>query len=106
MIHFVRLENFPDDLEFPSELQDRIRYDSDRRGLEFSGPMSKREFDTLWPLHKDSAYRRAIEELFRIATWDKDTTKQRNSRIPLIAGIGIAALAIVAFVIGCIIWIS
>ena len=100
MEHFVRLDHLPDDLEFPNAVQEKIRYDSERRALVFRGPMSKREYDVLRPLHTDSAYSRAIEELFRVATWDAE--EKGDKRIGKVAIIGIATFLIVALVVLCV----
>ena len=100
MDHFVRLDRLPDDLEFPSAVQEKIRYDSERRAIVFRGPMSKREYDLLRSVHTDSAYCRAIEELFRVATWDAE--EKGDKRLGKAAIIGVAAFLIVALVVLCV----
>ena len=66
----VKLDRIPDGLSFPPKLQERIRYDSTARELQFDGFMSKTDFDKLVGLHNDIAYQRALERLFQIATFD------------------------------------
>ena len=103
MDHFVRLERLPADLEFPRALQGKISYDPDRRALVYHGPMSKREFDILFPLHTDSSYCRALEELFRVATWDAEEKGQGNGSFVKLWVIGVATLFIVALVTLCVV---
>jgi hypothetical protein len=103
MDHFVRLDRLPADLEFPEELQGKISYDSNRRALVHHGPMSKREFDMLSPLHTDSGYCRALEELFRVATWDAEEQGQGTGSFLKLCGIGIATLIVVALVALCVV---
>ena len=73
MDHSVRVDQLPDDVIFPPELADRVRYDRDRRTLSFRGFMSKAEFDRLSRLHDDWGYRRSLEELFRLCTLEPET---------------------------------
>ena len=103
MDHFVHLDGLPDNLEFPGELNEKINYDSERRGLVYRGPMSKREYDMLCPLHADSDYRRAIEELFRVATWDAEEKGQKNGSFTKLLVLGITTLIIVALLILCVV---
>jgi len=103
MDHFVRLDRFPDDLEFPRNLQEKIDYDAARRVLVHHGPMSKREFDILFRLHADSDYRRAIEELFRMATWDAEEKGQKHGRRTQFLVVGCAALILAALVALCVV---
>ncbi|MCA9124156.1 MAG: hypothetical protein H6822_02220 [Planctomycetaceae bacterium] len=103
MDHFVRLDRLPADLEFPEVLQGKISYDSDRRSLVHHGPMSKQEFDILFALHTDSAYCRALEELFRVATWDAEERGHGNRKFVKFWVVGIATLFIVALVALCVV---
>ncbi len=68
MEHFVTLARFPERLKFPKEFADRIRYEPETRRLYYRGPMSKADFDRLNRLSDDWAYRRPLEELFRLCT--------------------------------------
>lgn len=97
MDHFVRLDPLPDALEFPERLRDRIEYDPARKGLVYHGPMSKPTFDVLSKLHRSREYRRAVEELFRVATYDAERVRAPKRAVAL--GLGLAAAATAAFVI-------
>ncbi len=66
MEHFVPLDALPPGLEFPPELADRIRFEAGARRLVFRGFMSKADFDRLCRLSDDWAFRRPLEELFRL----------------------------------------
>lgn len=72
MDHSVPLASLPDGLKFPPELQDRIRHDAARATLSFRGFMSKAEFDRLSRLHDDWGYRRSLEELFRLCSYEPE----------------------------------
>jgi hypothetical protein len=97
MDHFVKLEKLPDALEFPARLRDRIEYDPRRKGLVYHGPMSKGTFDALSKLHQGREYRRAVEELFRVATFEAEQVRSPKRAVAL--GLGLAAAAAAAFVI-------
>ena len=99
MDHSVKLDRLPSDLEFPPELTNRIRYDSQRRLIVFHGPMSKATYDKLWKVHDDGEYRRAIEKLFCQATYALETAKGRSWIGPWLAVGAILLLAIAAIVI-------
>jgi hypothetical protein len=101
MTHFVRLDRLPDHLEFPAEMETRICYDPARRGLVHHGPMSKREFDLLWSLSDCREYRRALEELFRLATWEAETQLPRGRRFRWALALGILALSVAAALVLC-----
>ena len=99
MDHFVRLDQLPSDLEFPQKLNERIRYDNERKGLVYRDAMSSNMFETLLHLHTDSDYRRAIEELFRIAVYQSDKKRQRTSKnIQIYIGLGLVAAALAVVV--------
>ena len=66
MDRFVALEALPPGLQFPDDLNDRIRFDPVARRLYFRGFMSKADFDRLCRLSDDWSYRRPLEDLFRI----------------------------------------
>ena len=102
MEHSVQLEQLPADLKFPDELQSKIRYDAEKRVLVFNGPMGRQDFDRLWPLHSDSAYRRAVEDLFRIATWDAEEAGTASAKRSVKLAVVITAILIVAVVALCI----
>jgi hypothetical protein len=64
--HFVTVPKFPEGLQFPPELSQRISYDPARGRLVFRGFMSKADFDRISRLSDDWSYRRAVEDLFRL----------------------------------------
>jgi DUF1365 family protein len=68
MDHFVPLERLPDGLRFPPELGDRVHYDAEHHRLVYRGFMSKVDFDRLCALSDDWAFRRPLEDLFRLCT--------------------------------------
>lgn len=72
MDHFVTVDRAPAGLAVPPELADRFAYDPERRTLTFRGFMCKDEFDRLSRLSDDWAYRRALEDLFRLCTLDAE----------------------------------
>jgi hypothetical protein len=65
--HFVKLDKLPEGVEFPPQFTDRIHFDSVARKLIFRGYMSKTDFDHLCQLSNDWAFRRTLEDLFRLA---------------------------------------
>ena len=70
--HFVTIDRPPAGLAVPPEWADRFSYDPERRALSFRGFMCKAEFDRLSRLSDDWAYRRALEDLFRLCTLEDD----------------------------------
>ena len=68
--HFVTLSRLPDGLKFPEEFAGRIRHEPESRRLVFRGFMSKADFDRLSRLSDDWAYRRPLEDLFRLCMPD------------------------------------
>ncbi len=66
MDHFVKLERVPDGLRIPPDFKDRLWYDEESRRLVHRGFMSKADFDRLSLLSDDWAFRRPLEELFRL----------------------------------------
>jgi hypothetical protein len=65
--HFVKLDRLPEGVEFPPPFKDRIQFDPVARKLVFHGYMSKTDFDRLCQLSNDWAFRRTLEDLFRLA---------------------------------------
>lgn len=78
MIHYARLSNLPADLQFPADLQERIWCYEVERKLAFKGFMSKATFDRLELLHEDYQYRRALQDLFRIAVPETHPPRSRR----------------------------
>jgi hypothetical protein len=70
MIRAVPVEKLPEGLSFPGDLEPKIHYDAGRHQLAFEGFMSKATFDRLYRLADDRDYRRALEELFQVCTFD------------------------------------
>ena len=71
MERFVPVQRWPEGLDFPEDLKDRISYDPARGRLVHRGFMSKTEFDRLCGVSDDWAYRRPLEELFRVCTLEE-----------------------------------
>jgi hypothetical protein len=71
--HFVKLDRLPEGVEFPPQLKDRIHFDPVARKLVFHGYMSKTDFDHLCQLSNDWAFRRILEDLFRLAIPEVET---------------------------------
>jgi len=61
----AKLENLPQRIEFPNSLQDKIRWDADRKCLIFKGIMSEEEKHGLLELSPNNLYKEAIEALFQ-----------------------------------------
>ncbi len=80
MEHFVTVSRFPTGLNFPKEFADRVRYEPESRRLIYRGFMSKNEFDRLNLLSDDWAYRRPLEDLFRLCSPE---TKRKPSLLRL-----------------------
>jgi hypothetical protein len=66
--HFVAMPVLPPGLKFPRDFADRIRHDPASGRLIFRGFMSKADFDRLCFISDDWAFRRSLEELFRLCT--------------------------------------
>jgi hypothetical protein len=79
MDHFVKLDRLPEGLEFPDPLKDRIHFDPVAHKLVFHGYMSKTDFDRLCQLTNDWAFRRTLEELFRLSI-PEDTSRPKGLR--------------------------
>jgi hypothetical protein len=65
---FVPIQRWPEGLDFPADLKERIQYDPTKGRLSYRGFMSKSEFDRLCNLSDDWSYRRPLEDLFRLCT--------------------------------------
>ena len=76
MDHFVKLDRLPDGVVFPPALSDRIYFDPVAHKLTFHGYMSKTDFDRLCQLSNDWAFRRTLEELFRLCIPEDKTAPQ------------------------------
>ncbi|MCL4205956.1 MAG: hypothetical protein KJ000_26020 [Pirellulaceae bacterium] len=94
MIRAVPVQKLPEGLSFPGDLERKIHYDASRRQLAFEGFMSKATFDRLYRLADDREYRRALEELFQLCTFDDSERADRRpaARFVLVA-IGLAFVA-------------
>ncbi len=79
--HFVKLDRLPDGFEFPPQLRDRIHFDPVAHKLSFHGYMSKTDFDRLCQLTNDWAFRRTLEELFRLCIPEEKTQPQGVRRL-------------------------
>ncbi len=94
MIRAVPVQKLPDGLSFPGDLQPKIHYDAGRHQLAFEGFMSKATFDRLYRLADDRDYRRALEELFQLCTFD-DSERADSRSVPgfVLVAIGLAFVA-------------
>jgi hypothetical protein len=81
MDHFVKLDRLPEGFEFPAEMKDRIHFDPVARKLVFRGYMSKTDFDRISALTRDWAFRRTLEELFRISVPEQQERKGGIQRV-------------------------
>jgi hypothetical protein len=79
MDHFVKLDKLPDRFEFPAQLKDRIHFDPVAHKLVFHGYMSKTDFDRLCQGTNDWAFRRTLDELFRLSI-PEDKTPPKGLR--------------------------
>ena len=79
--HFVKLDRLPEGFEFPPQLRDRIDFDPVTHKLSFHGYMSKTDFDLLCRLTNDWAFRRTLEELFRLCIPEVKTQPQGVRRL-------------------------
>jgi hypothetical protein len=79
--HFVKLDRLPDGVEFPAQFQDRIHFDAKAHKLVFRGQMSKADFDRLSTISNDWAFRRTLEELFRLCTPEPQPAPGRIRRL-------------------------
>jgi len=99
-VHFVPLEHLPDRLQFPEPLHDRIWFDDERQSLAFRGFMSKATYDRLDGLTNDSAYQRALDELFRQCVYEEPgSRKRRLCKVLTIAVLVTVALLAVTFAV-------
>jgi hypothetical protein len=94
--HIVKLNSIPD-LDFPTELQNRIHFDPIKKQLVFRGFMCKADYDRLTSLHDSLEYRRAIEYLFQIST------EIRSPHYNLIK-YTLVALAALCFALALVVW--
>lgn len=83
MDHFVTLDRFPEGLEFPADLGDRIRFDPRTKRLSYFGYMSKSEFDRLSALTRDWGFRRKLEELFQMSVYEDRSPPRRSGLFSL-----------------------
>ena len=75
MDHFVTIDRFPDGLQFPPDLGDRIQCYDVLRPSRLLHPRVQREQGQsstrlLGPLSEDWGYRRSLEDLFRLCVPD------------------------------------
>ena len=96
MIREVQVNRLPEGLSFPRDLRERIHYDANGHKLAFEGFMSKATYDRLYQLAEDREYRRALEELFQVCTFDDSSPEeQRRARVFVGLAIGLASVGIV-----------
>ncbi|MFO0889956.1 MAG: hypothetical protein U0790_12555 [Isosphaeraceae bacterium] len=84
MDHFVTLDRWPDGLELPADLKERIQFDPQSRRLSYHGYMSKSEFDRISGLTRDWPFRRKLEELFQLSVFEgKEEPKKGHGLLSL-----------------------
>jgi hypothetical protein len=81
MDHFVKLDRFPEGVEFPPHMKDRFHFDAEAHRLVFRGYMSKADFDQISQLTSDWKFRRALEDLFRLCTPEPEPAASGFRRI-------------------------
>jgi hypothetical protein len=81
MDHFVKLDRLPDGYEIPRNLQDKLHFDLEGHRLVFRGYMSKTEFDRICEPTRDWAFRRSVEELFRMSVADAEPSHGGRNRV-------------------------
>jgi len=96
MEYSVELEKLPGDVQFPQRLENRVRFDSQRRRLIFQGFMTKCTYDELSSLSDDVAYHRALEQLFVLTSADVSggAAKRHLSATALIAAAATVVLTL------------
>ena len=87
MDHFVTLERRPESLRMPAACEGRFWYDETRRRLVHHGFMSKADFDRFVLLSDDWAYRRALEELFRLCGPEESRCRGLLGRVASVFGL-------------------
>jgi hypothetical protein len=86
-LHFVPLEEPPDQFPIPPDLQARFSYDSVRKVLTFQGWMCKATYDRLRNVSQDYHFQRALERLFQVAVPEEDRPSHQGLGRLLVAGI-------------------
>jgi hypothetical protein len=93
MIGRVKVEHLPKELSFPEDLQPKVHYDDQGKQLIFEGFMSKATFDRLYRLAEDREYRRALEELFQVCTFDDAAQTGRHPSRAVMCMVAVGATA-------------
>lgn len=99
MEHSVRVPSIPSNIEFPDNLQGRIRFDAAHHHLEFRGFMSKSEYDQLLRLSQDVNYQNAIVKPFQFSTVPDAPQLRRCGHV-------LAILTIACLLLAAIVWWS
>jgi peptidoglycan hydrolase-like protein with peptidoglycan-binding domain len=82
-VYTTKLDN-PPTITFPASIATKITYNAANKVLSYVGAMSETEKTLLFGLASDSAYQRAINELFKNAK-DNQTTTAQLEHLPLVA---------------------
>jgi len=77
MEHFVAVDQIPKGFHIPRDLADRLRFDPEAHRLVYTGFMSKADFDRLCGQTNDWAFRRTLDELFRLCS-DESASRPRG----------------------------
>ena len=97
--HFVNLTRLPKDLTFTPEDRDRIHYETETKRLIYRGPMCRQAYQRLRQAHNDSQSRQAIDELFRIATFETVDDGQHKAPVTTYVCLGFIAVTVAAIAI-------
>jgi hypothetical protein len=97
MDHSATLHDLPETFQFPPELRERIRFDTRRKRLVFSGFMTKSEYDQLFQLHGEVGYQRAIERLFQLSSEQEIPQFRRVLRV-------LGVLVVLCLMLGAVVW--
>ncbi len=79
MEHVIPLDELPKGFKIPRDLSDRLRFDQESHRLVHLGFMSKADFDRLAAQTNDWAFRRKLDELFRLCS-EEDEAKKTGLR--------------------------
>ncbi len=97
--HFVNLARLPEDLTFPPEDSDRIDYDGNTKRLIYRGPMCRQAYERLRQAHENIQYQQAIDDLFRVATFEVADDNQHKSPVMTYVCLGFIGITVAAIAI-------
>ena len=97
MEHTVQVTTMPVEIEFPRNLQRKIRFDRAQQQLVFRGFMCKSEYDQLLRLNQDVNYQNAVTQLFQQSTIPNAPQLRKLGRM-------LATLTIACFLLAALVW--